>query len=373
VKRSLLVIGLGISGLISASLVTAPMALGVSHTGKVAGIVVGGTVTSTSGQEIGGEGLDLVAWPPDSVQSALHPGQVVPWKVLGSAVTAPSGSYSIGPVSASAMRPMMNGDFVNLDMLVVSGPGYASYNFPVRMNSTRSGIKIMTASSMTVNLRLRALPSNDKVVPSPDGHCQSESFFEKSLRRHNVVVGGMYSIQRGVNMKFTYLTGQQSELGVAVSGSGTFGAWHVGGHYESAKSVEQDYPVYHGKVSHVYITQFKYAQFEVQKANCTTYQQAHSTKFIGGALHAKVKPIKATFCAEYVGPGSGTKIDKNSAWTFSAGVNIKKVLDIDLSAQTGYDTETVASFHVITGSHYLCGNNTYPGDYPERAQWGERK
>jgi hypothetical protein len=283
-KGSLFVIGLGVSALIGASLVIAPTALGASHNGKVAGIVVTGTVTSTSGQPVGGEGLELVAWPPDSVQSALKPGQVVPWKVLGSAVTAASGSYSIGPVSASAMRRMMNGAFVNLEVLVVSGPGYAAYNFPVGVTSTRSGIKITAASPMKVNLLLRALPSNDKVVPSADGHCQSESTFEKSLGRHNVVVGGMYSIRTGVNMKFTYLTGQQSDLGVAISGSGTFGSWNFGGHKASSKSVRQDYPVYHGKVSHVYITQFKYAKFEVQKANCTTYQQAHSTTFIGGAL-----------------------------------------------------------------------------------------
>ena len=41
-------------------------------------------------------------------------------------------------------------------------------------------------------------------------------------------------------------------------------------------------------------------------------------------------------------------------------------------AQTGYDTDTTVAFHVDHGSHSLCGTNTFPGDYPKRAQWDKR-
>jgi hypothetical protein len=54
-------------------------------------------------------------------------------------------------------------------------------------------------------------------------------------------------------------------------------------------------------------------------------------------------------------------------------VNITTILVISLSAQTGYDTDTTIAFHVDHGSHLLCGTNTFPGSYPERAQWGKKR
>jgi hypothetical protein len=57
----------------------------------------------------------------------------------------------------------------------------------------------------------------------------------------------------------------------------------------------------------------------------------------------------------------------------ATGVSITQVLGISLSAQTGYDTDTTVAFHVDHGNHWLCGTNTFPGSYPERAQWGKKK
>jgi hypothetical protein len=186
------------------------------------------------------------------------------------------------------------------------------------------------------------------------------------------VVGGAWSIVHGVNMKFTYLTGQSSSLQIAVSPSGSKGSWRGGGMHASDRSVQEDYPVFHDNVSHVYQTVFRFGQFEIITATCDEYQKAQETKYLGGATEKAVKSIKATRCVKYTGAGSGIVLNKNSAYIFSTGVDITSVLGISLSAETGYDTDTTVAFHVDSGNHLLCGTNTYPGSYPERAQWGKQ-
>src|SRR5258708_28065267 len=70
---------------------------------------------------------------------------------------------------------------------------------------------------------------------------------------------------------------------------------------------------------------------------------------------------------------TGTFACRWSAYTFSTGVDITTILGISLSAQTGYDTDTTVAFHVDHGNHMLCGTNTFPGNYPDRAQWGKKR
>jgi hypothetical protein len=61
-------------------------------------------------------------------------------------------------------------------------------------------------------------------------------------------------------------------------------------------------------------------------------------------------------------------LSKGTAWTFSAGVNIKSAIGINLSAQTGYTTsleETFKFTDVPNSPRYACGrsgdpNNTSP-------------
>jgi hypothetical protein len=172
-------------------------------------------------------------------------------------------------------------------------------------------------------------------------------------------------------MSFTYLTGQSSKLQIGVSATAGKDTWSGGGTAASDRSVEEDYPVYHNNVSHVYQTVFRYGEFYIIKATCDQYYKAEETKYLGGATEKTVKPIKATRCVKYIGAGSGIVLNKNDAYTFTTGVDITSVLGISLSAETGYDTDTTAAFHVDHGTHRLCGTNTYPGNYPERAQWGK--
>jgi hypothetical protein len=271
---------------------------------------------------------------------------------------------------------MVDGGFVNLELLAVSGPtGYGAFGFPLRVISTGHGTllanfpnKRTPAFPKTVNLRLRAMSRHGVA-----SHCAPKSIFEKTLGNHNVVVGGAWSIAHGVNMNFTYLKGQTSSLGLGVSATGDSGSWSAGGTFASSKSAEQDYPTFTNNVSHLYVTRFRYGEFLIIKASCDESQQAQETRFAGGATHIGTGAIKATKCTAYTGQGSGTVLDKNSAFTFNTGVDIADVLGINLSAQTGYDTDTTVGFHVIDhGTHNLCGTNTWPGDFPERAQWGKK-
>lgn len=231
--------------------------------------------------------------------------------------------------------------------------------------------KIAPAFPRAINLTLHALASHRKASASPDGHCNPNSVFQKKLGKHEVVIGGAWSIIRGVKMDFTYLTGQSSSLGFATSATGESGSWSASSTLASSRSTEQDFPTFYGPHSHHYLTVFKYGQYQITPATCTPYQQAQEDGFVGGAIEKRASRIKTIYCTEYQGKEAGTVLKKNSAYTFGTGVGITDVLGFNLSAETGYDTQATVGFHNARGgTRLLCGSNTYPGAYPARAQWG---
>jgi len=66
----------------------------------------------------------------------------------------------------------------------------------------------------------------------------------------------------------------------------------------------------------------------------------------------------ARMCEREYAPTKIT-LDKTTAWTFSVGVDITKFIGINLSAQTGYDTDLKDTYK-FTKTDYLCGRTDFP-------------
>lgn len=84
-----------------------------------------------------------------------------------------------------------------------------------------------------------------------------------------------------------------------------------------------------------------------------------------GHNEVNVKPLPIDKCGASFGPG-GIYIRKaGTAGTFKAGADLKKVIGIDLSAQSGYDHNVSITYKFPSEGGFLCGSN----DYPSVARW----
>lgn len=136
-RTARLVIGAGLSGLISASLVAAPTALATSHTSQPlpyttssssasSGVAVaGGTVTSASGTAMPGVTVDLYAWPSDAVLLALKPGHLVPTTLLATATTSSAGKYMLRVPAAKLKAAAVESGYANIEIFSAVGGFYS--------------------------------------------------------------------------------------------------------------------------------------------------------------------------------------------------------------------------------------------------------
>jgi len=116
-----------------------------------------------------------------------------------------------------------------------------------------------------------------------------------------------------------------------------------------------------------YRTEFVYKLFEI---TCGGGFQTNSTSYAGGATTAKTTAPKAVFCVEQQAGTTFTK-SHTSAFTFAGGVSITKAIGVNLSTQTGYDSNASLAYH-FSKTHDVCGTNDYPGGTPRRIVAGLR-
>jgi hypothetical protein len=73
-----------------------------------------------------------------------------------------------------------------------------------------------------------------------------------------------------------------------------------------------------------------------------------------------VKPPPVDKCGRNFGPHGTFTRNTGTAGTFKAGVDLKKVIGISLSAQSGYAKKVPITYTFPHEGGYLCGSNNYP-------------
>ena len=356
-----------ITGLVSGLLcATSANAVGIEHSGLTSlngNMVVSGHMTTPKGPVAGAQ-VVLYAWPANKVLSELRPGQRIPARVVGSSITTASGSYAIRITSPSALSSAMAPDgIVNLEVDAMSGNTFGSYNFPRRVVETSHGAVLTEISGRTAQATaaetadIRALPVRAQ-APGACGWVKLRTF-----KPSWTIVGGTYSITKYSTESFRYSVHQSSSLGAGLSASGKPGSFSQNGTTGVSASSSESYRPRGGNVSVLYETQFINAEWALSCGHGFISYQTKPVEFAGGARSVSTRAPKAKYCV-YQEAGSTFTKDSTSAYSFSAGFSIP-VLNLTLSAQTGYDSGASVSYHFTRAGH-LCGTNAYPGQTPKR-------
>lgn len=352
---------------------------GSSPSASLAGqSVVQGRMVWAGGRGVAGALVSLYAWPASSVLSALRPGQRVPWKLVGSAITARSGSYTIRVASPQALLSSAAKDgTVNLEVTSATGPGLASFSFPrrvVRIGNSRMAVESATSGATSqagpaerVTLRLSAPRRTGEypaITSTPSAHCGV--FFKRNLGPHWDTVGQTYVATQNVTQGFTYHQGQSSTLGIGISATGKKGTFSAGGTSSESSNTSETFPA-RGHAYVLYQTEFTYGEYEKVCASPGSRQVswiARATGYAGGAKSVlQAGPPNSPFC---VSQEAGSTFTKNTtrAVTWSNGLSIP-VLGLSVSSQTGYDSGASVTFH-FGRTHRLCGTGGFPGGSPSR-------
>lgn len=335
-----------------------------------------GIVTDSKGNPLSGVRVILYAWPDSKVLSKLRPGDRVPVKRAGSAVTTASGRYAIRVTAPNALRAVAapNGA-VNLEVIAATSAGAGSFSFPRRIIRTGKGMALgsalsgktpRAASAERADLHLLRLSRPEATALRSPRACGWA--FLKSYGPEWTVVGATYSIVTGVTQHFTYSNGQSSSLGVGQSSSGKSGSFSESGTDSESSNTTEDYPTFSNKIAIEYKTQFVYGEYGYSCGSGFISYMAKPTSYAGGAEYSKTGSRVAEWC---VWQNAGTTFTKSttSAYTFSAGLSISAI-GLTLTAQTGYDTGATISYH-FTVRHLLCGRNDFPGGSPGLIQAGD--
>jgi len=252
---------------------------------------------------------------------------------------------------------------VNLEVDAMSGNTFGSYNFPRRVVETSHGAVLTEITGRTAQATaaetadIRALPVRAQ-APGACGWVKLRTF-----KPSWTIVGGTYSITKYSTESFRYSVHQSSSLGAGLSASGKPGSFSQNGTTGVSASSSESYRPRGGNVSVLYETQFINAEWALSCGHGFISYQTKPVEFAGGARSVSTRAPKAKYCV-YQEAGSTFTKDSTSAYSFSAGFSIP-VLNLTLSAQTGYDSGASVSYHFTRAGH-LCGTNAYPGQTPKR-------
>jgi hypothetical protein len=354
-KRSHLVIGVGIGALISSSIAAAPT-LAASHT--EAAITVTGTVTA-SGHAMAGESVEIHAWPDQAIVQALKPGQKVPWVLVGTATTRANGTYSTN-IPLAKLMPEASYGVVNLEADSAAG----MYSFPVVV-SENGGNSYLAGSHPVINL----------TSDSPADHgCKGGWYYLYSLGKHWATVGQTYILTGSAKQKFVYKKSQSTSLGFGISQTGGAGTYSEDDTYSWSVGSVTPWPWYGPHRSIWYRTKFKWGQYQCRVLDGGPFEPnygEHVNGYAGGAQITKAKYTPYTpsrFCDYYV-TGTEPEFDTSTAVEWTKKISIDAVygdaaLGFDASEQTGYDTDGAVTYDMVTG-HNICGWKDDPGGDPK--------
>lgn len=186
-------------------------------------------------------------------------------------------------------------------------------------------------------------------------------------------VGETYSNMGNVTMGFQYDAGQNSSLGVGLTIQPPQGfkypQWgldFISAGWQDSVQSGANIP-YNGATGYAnidYTTKFVY---QLNFEPCVGFSTA-PIAFAGGSGQATEYPPQSEtnqYCQWYLpNKTQADTFSKSTAEEFTSGVNISFWIGIDLSSETGYDGDAVASYLLPKGG-WICGTNDYAGNNNE--------
>jgi hypothetical protein len=373
---SILALGQAIA-IVSLPVGSASAATPATHVGAIAR----GSVES-AGRPMDDARVVLYAWPANSVLARLRPGQRVPTTVVGAATTDPSGRYVISAAQAGLRPDAAPDGTVNLELVALAPGRFASYSFSRTLGQVARGAISLPAASALVAAKVRpaAVASFARTTAGEAPTAASSSGAAKpaavvcgwvAIKNYApvwTVVGATFDTTDDVTQHFTYNYGEQSSLGVGLSGSGTGGSFSQSGTVTVSSTATEDFPPSTGAIDTRYETQFVNTEYGYTCGAGYMTWETRATSFAGGAQGVSTGYPTANYCV-YQEKGSTFTEDTSAAYTFGAGFYLSAIA-LNLTAQTGYNSGASISYYFGI-AHYLCGTADYPGGTPRELVAGK--
>jgi hypothetical protein len=295
--------------------------------------------------------LVLVAWP----KAKIRVGQKVHLRVVGRTTSSSSGSYAIHPSIA------LPKGIHNLEVLARSSSAVGAFGFARKVAPGGRALVPADGSAstrpVTANIHMMALPKSEQsAARDPSFACSPIVTKTREFGPRSVTVGGLYSFVSDAKMKMTYTAGSTTTMGVGISIPGDFGSFSAGGTFTETSSGKEGFPTEQGQADVNMQTQYTYGEYHV-----CFMSQVQPEVWVTGDREVNVQPPVTDppdKCGHYHNNGFLTRTT-GTAGTFKAGVNLKGVIGINLSAQSGY-TKNVSITWTFPSGGYLCGTNGYP-------------
>ncbi len=314
--------------------------------------------------------LVLVAWPSGSALAKASVGQKIFLRVLGTATSTSSGSYTLrsGVTLSKGIH--------NLRVLAHSSVAVGTFAFPrkiVRRGRALVAVAVNGGASIrpvTANIHMMALPKADQLTARRHPSVCSPSFIVKTrdLGQKWVDIGGLYSIGIArAKAKMTYSEGAFTTIGIGVSVPFTNGSFQFDGSETETKTGTEGFTTQLEPEENMQ-TKYDFVKVSVRFKGCRgSYTDVEPAEWATGQNEVIVTPpgTVAKNCGGKVPHGGTFSTTDETAGTFSAGVDLKKEIGINLSAQSGYNQNVAITLTMGTGGGYFCGSNALA----PKAQW----
>lgn len=348
-RRARLVLGVGISALVSASLAGAPTALATSHALSPRSLPADAHGSITGAGPHNGVPLVLVAWPKGKNYPVGHKLHL---QVIGHATSSSSGTYSISPNVA------LPKGLHNLEILARSHMAVGAFGFPRKVTAQGTLVAVDghgNPGPVTANIHMMALPKSERTpARSPLFTCSPIVTKTKEFGPRMVKVGGLYNLMTNGKMKEIYSAGASTTMGIGIGLPG--GGFSAEGTFTQTTSTTEPFPTVKTKIVNEE-TPYTFGEYHV----CQVSQVQPEVWVLGSRLQ-KAKAPQIDKCSLRFPKGQVITRQSGKAGTFSAGVSvvIEKDLAINLSAQSGYTQNVKIRYTFQAGGGYLCGSNNYP-------------
>lgn len=361
------------AGLALASFSVGGVIADVSTTASAAAVPL---VTSPSGGVAAGARVVEIAWPREAVEKTGGKTGPVPVIVLARTTTDSRGRYTLPAVPLATLQRLANPDgTVNVQTSVL-GDGFEGLSSrPVSVaalanaSAHRADGKVLlpaaTVRTFKVATTIGSRSGVDAIPMDNATTCSTRRV--KTYGKRPTIAGSTWSTTRYAKQTFTYGKGGSSSLGVGVSGSGTYGSYHVGGTHSSTSSYVEQYPRHSGASrihERTYVVPAKYRQdchMSLPPTDWHTYF-VQSRYIAGGQSEAKLSPKwlpRATHCVPE-SKGGHTYVTSSTAATHSAGFVVAPLIGMNLSARSGWSKQVRLTID-WSGPARLCGTRSDPG------------
>lgn len=359
IRTRRLAVNLPVAVLLSAPLITAAVGNGAQASSSPRSLPTWAHGSITGAGPHNGVRLVLVAWPSQSAMAKIRVGQKVHLRVVGKTTSSTSGRYAIHASVA------LSKGIHNLEVLARSSVAVGAFGFARKVTQRGAALLAVDGSAITgpvtANIHMMALPKWERSpVRHPSIGCIPIAVKTRELGQKYVTVAGLYSTLFPASMKMTYTAGSNTTLGLGISVSGEYGSFTTAGTFTETAGSKVLFPHESNETGRRMQTKYTFGVYNVCSIVHVTPE-----KFAGGdnEPHGWIPGTVASNCTHY-NNGGGLNRTSGTAGTFSAGVDLKKVIGISLSAQSGY-TKQVSILYTFPAGGWLCGSN----DVPPSAKW----